>query len=247
MSAMLKTLFRTVILDEDAFQEWHERPNLFLRGIVLIAIITLVAGLVSFSVDLANRIKPVEMADIREQIEEVMGQQSRWNPFFRDMDPEARQIMDQVLDTVIPMVTELSQVETPLPKSISGLFQSVGSYLSRVLAALGGWLFYGALALVAANLLGGTAKLPNFLGMIALYAIPGLLSLLRPIPCVGGLLALVGTIWSIVVYVKAVSFSTKLDTGRSILAVFAPFIILLLLGILVAILGFILIAIAVPS
>jgi len=247
MSEMLKTLFRTAILDDDAFQEWHDRPNLFLRGIILVAIITLVAGLIAFSVDLVNRIRPVELADIQKQIDEAMGQQSRWNPFWREVDPEARQIIDGILDTVVPMVTELSQVEAPLPRGVSGLFQAIGAYLTRVLAALGGWLFYGALVLVAANLLGGTAKLPNFLGMISLYAIPGLLSLLQPIPCVGGLLALAGTIWSIVVYVKAVSFSAKLDTGRSILAVFAPFIILLLLGVLVAILGFILILIASPS
>ena len=73
--------------------------------------------------------------------------------------------------------------------------------------------------------------------MTSLYIIPGLLAVLRPVPCLGSLLALIGTIWSIVVYIKAVSIATDLDAGRSILAVLAPFIVLFLLGILLSVMG----------
>jgi hypothetical protein len=70
--------------------------------------------------------------------------------------------------------------------------------------------------------------------MVSLYVIPGLLGLLRPVPCLGALLAFVGLIWGIVVYVKAISVASDLDVGRSVLAFFAPLIILVLLGILLA-------------
>jgi hypothetical protein len=224
MSGLLKSLLRTVILDDAAYQEWREPPNLFLRGIVLIVVITLVATLVSFGVNLVNGVRPVNLVNMEQDIRNAFEQQFRFNPAYQD--PELRRVMEQVLSVVIPMSKDLAQVPSPLPRGITGFFQ-----------ALGGWLFYGALVLIAVNLLGGSAKLPNFLGMVSLYVIPSLLRLLQPVPCVGWLLALIGVIWSVVIYVKAVSVATDLDAGRAVLAVFAPAVAILLLGLLVAILA----------
>ena len=67
--------------------------------------------------------------------------------------------------------------------------------------------------------------------MVSLYVIPGLLGLLRPVPCLGAFLALLGLIWGIVVYVKAVSVASDLDLGRSVLAFFAPVIVLVVAGV----------------
>ncbi len=234
MSEMLGTLIRTVILDDAAYREWRERPNLFLRGILLILIVTLVAGIITFAVKLVNSVQPVNMADIEDAIYESFEQQRMWNPAWQD--PEAKQMMEEMMDSIIPMVTDITQIETRLPRGITGFFESVGSWLSRALTAIGGWLFYGALVLIAVNLLGGSAKLPDFLGMVSLYAIPGLLSFLQPVPCVGGILGLIGAIWGIVVYVKAVSVTTELDAGRSIVAVIAPAFIISLAAFLLALL-----------
>jgi hypothetical protein len=228
MKAMLGTLMRTAILDDAAYQEWRERPNLFLRGIILIAIVTLVAGLITFAVNLVTNVRPIDVVGIEEAIEQSMEMQYRFNPGFQD--PEIRAMIEGTMGVVTDMLADIFTIESPLPRPVSGFFQSFGSYLSRVLAALGGWMLYGALVLVVVNLLGGSAKLPDFLGMVSLYSIPGLLGLLGPIPCLGALLVLAGTIWSIVVYVKAVSAASDLDTGKSVLAVFAPFIVLFLLA-----------------
>lgn len=235
MSSLLKTLFQTAILDDAAYREWKERPNLFLRGIVLIVIVSLLAGLVTFAVDLVNRVKPVDVADIEKSIRDSFEQQFRWNPAYQD--PEVQKMMEEMLDVLIPMGSDLARISSPFPRGVSGFFTALGGWLSRALGALGGWLLYGAMVLVVANLLGGSAKLPHFLGMVSLYVVPGLLSFLRPVPCVGGLLTLIGAIWSIIVYVKAVSVATDLDAGRAVLAVFAPFVALLLLGLLLAILA----------
>ena len=35
MGSLLNTLWKTVILDDAAYQEWRERPNVFLRGITM--------------------------------------------------------------------------------------------------------------------------------------------------------------------------------------------------------------------
>jgi hypothetical protein len=234
MTQLLGILARTVILDDAAYQEWRERPNLFLRGIVLLLIITLIAGIVTFAVTLIDQTRAPDAAKIRESIQQGLDMQEMWNPAWDE--PEVREAVDGMVNVIVPMVLEISQVEAPLPRGITGLFQALGGWLSRAMAAIGGWLAYGALVLIFVNLLGGSAKLPDFLGMVALYSIPGLLAVLQPVPCLGTILALLGTIWAIVVYMKAVSVGADLDTGRAIVAVVAPIVVvslvIFLLGIL---------------
>lgn len=231
MSGMFNTLLRTLILDDGAFQEWRERPNLFLRGIILILVVTLVAGFIVFAVDMVNSVRPVRAAEIEKQIRQGFEMQEQFNPGWRSMPPEVRTMMDDMIRIVTSMVTEIISVDTFLPRGVGGFLGALGRYMSAALASLGGWIFYGALVLIVVNWLGGSAKLPDFLGMVSLYVIPGLLGLLRPIPCLGPILALLGLIWGIVVYIKAIAVASDLDLGRSVLAFFAPVIILLLLGI----------------
>ena len=230
MGSLLNTLWRSVILDDGALQDWSERPNVFLRGIVLIILVTLVAEIIVFGVNLVNQVQPVDLTVIPEEMNRWYEDQSEWMP---DMDPEFRKFWEGTMDVMFPMFRELSEIDTPLPQGITGFFNAVGSWLARSVAAIGGWLFYGALVLIAVRLLGGRAKLPVFLGTAAVYIVPGLLAIFQPIPCIGILLALVGTVWSIVVYMKATSVVTGLDTGRSIVAVVAPFLAIAALSVLV--------------
>ena len=111
---------------------------------------------------------------------EAFEQQFRWNPGWQD--PEVREMMEDMVDVLVPMIVDLSNIRSPLPRGVSGFLEAVGVWLSSPLGALAGWLFYGDLVLIAVNLLGGSAKLPEFLGMVSLYVIPGLLCLFGPIP-----------------------------------------------------------------
>jgi hypothetical protein len=103
MSAMFNTLLRTLILDDGAFQEWRERPNLFLRGITLILVITLVAGFIVFAVDMVNSVRPIRMAEIEKQIRQGFEMQERFNPGLRDMPPPVRAMMDEMMDVITSM------------------------------------------------------------------------------------------------------------------------------------------------
>ena len=230
MGSLLNTLWRSVILDDAAFQDWSERPNVFLRGIVLIILVTLVAEIIVFGVNLVNQVQPVDLTIIPEEMNRWYETQSQWTP---EMGPEFRKFWEGMMDVMFPMMRDLSEIKAPLPQGIIGFLDAVGGWLARSVAAIGGWLFYGALVLIAVRLLGGKAKLPVFLGTIAVYIVPGLLAILQPIPCLGFVLALVGTVWSIVVYMKATSVVTGLDAGRSIVAVVAPVLVITALSILV--------------
>ena len=241
MADLLGTVLRTAILDDSAFQAWQERPNVFLRGIVLLIIVSLVAGLAVFAVNLVAGVTPVDVVGIEEGIQQSFDWQYRFNPGFQD--PEVQEMMERTFDVIVPMVSELSDIDAPLPKGIAGFFKAFGGWLSRALTAIGGWMLYGSLVLIFVNLLGGSAKLGEFLGTVAVYVVPGLLGLLSPLPCVGPLLVFIAMVWSIVVYIKATSVVGKLDAGRAILAVVAPFFCAFFLGIILMALLFLWLAI----
>jgi hypothetical protein len=219
-------------LDDAAHREWRERPNLFLRGIVLIVAVSLLAGLVAFVIDVVNQVTPFDAVEMERGMDQWLDFQSQFLPYMDD--PEAQEAIEAVYDVILPMVRDLAGIDTPMGPGLAGFFRALGGWLSRTLASLGRWLSYSALVLICVKLLGGSAKLPHFLGMVSLYAIPGLLRVLGAIPCVGWLLVLIGAAWSIVVYIKATSVVADLDTGRATVAVFAPAIVLLLVGFVLA-------------
>jgi hypothetical protein len=262
MGTMINTLFRTILLDDGAYQEWRERPNLFARGIVLILVISLLVTLVTFVTNVADLVRPAAsvVTDIEEGFDEasrVMEEIFLNMPGFATMDPEARQGIEMALDAYresMPlyknMVADIVQIKAPLPRGIGGFLQALGMWLTGALSSIAGWMVYGAMVLVAVNLLGGSAKLPDFLGMVSLYAVPtllgvlgALLALFGGIPVLGWLLGavafllgLAATIWAVVVYIKAVAVATGLDAGRAILAAVAPPVVLFVLGLVLAVL-----------
>jgi hypothetical protein len=262
MGTLINTLFRTVLLDDGAFEEWRERPNLFARGIVLILVISLLVAVVTFVTNVYNMVKPAEMvvAEIDEGFNvaaEVMENIFLGMPGFGAMDPEAQEGMRMALQAYresMPlyknMVADIVQIQAPLPRGISGFLQALGLWLTGALSSIAGWMVYGAMVLVVVNLLGGSAKLPDFLGMVSLYAVPTLLGLLAAllrlfgsVPILGWLLGalafllgLAAIIWAVVVYIKAVAVASGLDTGRAILAVIAPPAVLFVLGLVLAVL-----------
>jgi hypothetical protein len=102
---------------------------------------------------------------------------------------------------------------------------------------MGAWLAYAIWVLLFAKLMGGNGGVDRFLGLTALFAVPNLLGIFSPIPCVGPFIAFIGWLWGVAVYVKAVQVSQRLDTGKAILAAILPALIVAVLVMIVALIG----------
>ena len=138
MGSLLNILWKSVLLDDAAIREWHERPNVFLRGLVLIVLISLIAEIAVFGVNLVTQIQPVDLTSIPEDMSEWYELQDRWMP---EMGPEFRKAWEGMMDVMVPMFRDLSEIEAPLPRGIVGFLDAVGSWLARAVSAIGGWLF----------------------------------------------------------------------------------------------------------
>jgi hypothetical protein len=87
-----------------------------------------------------------------------------------------------------------------------------------ILAALVGWLIWAAVTyLIGDKLLGGTATWGELLRTIGFAQTPGLLMVFAFVPLVGGLVALVVSIWVLIAGVIAVRQALDFSTGKAIL------------------------------
>lgn len=108
--------------------------------------------------------------------------------------------------------------------------------MTGVLGHLGGWLAYAVWVLLFAKLMGGNGGVDRFLGLTASFAVPNLLGIFSFIPCLGPFLALIGWLWGVAVYIKAVQVSQRLDTGRAVAAIL-PALILAVMAMMVVFIG----------
>ena len=150
--------------------------------------------------------------------------------FMPPGDQFSQMFMDQFLENFesgLKIGVAVDSIKSPLPRGIAGFFESMGSWVTRAFAHLGAWLFYGLWVLLFAKLMGGYGGVDRFLGVTALYAIPNVLAIFGPIRCIGGLIGLVGWIWGVLIYVKAVQVTQRLTAGKAILAAILPALIVL--------------------
>jgi hypothetical protein len=147
-----------------------------------------------------------------------------------DVEDEFLDIFKQNFIVGSNMGAEIDALPTPLPRPISAFFRALGAWITAALRTISPWLWYGALVLLFAKLAGGRAVLNPFYGLTALFAVPGLLRIFSFIPILGPVLGLVGLIWGIAVYIRAVQISQEFSGGKTVLITFLPVLILLLLA-----------------
>lgn len=155
------------------------------------------------------------------------------------MPPESQEVFDLIkssIETWRPYILRLVDVPAPLPSFLSSLLTWIGGWLSSPFALMASWLAISIWIMLFARLLGGRASLVSYLAASSLSVIPHLLNILSFVPCLGGLLALTAGIWGLVIQYKAVQVSHGLSQGRSILAVLLPYILLIVIVSLLAIL-----------
>ncbi len=192
-------------------------------------------------VNFVNTARPVSMEDADQFREEFQRNMEMWQQFMPQQDEFSQQFMQEFFDNFesgFRIGAAIDSLDTPLPRGLARLFAALGTWVTGALTHLGGWLAYAVWVLLFAKLLGGNGGVDRFLGLTALFAIPNLLSIFSPIPCVGPFIAFIGWLWGIAVYVKAVQVSQRLDTGKAILATILPALIVTVIVMIVAFIGF---------
>ena len=240
MNQLLTMLRGVVLLDTGTYERLRDRKDAMRRGVLILLVCFLIAGSSVFLVGFFNNIKPfrVEQADaVRQQIEQTFQQ---LQPFMQQGDQFAQVFTDEFMqnfETGLRMGAAIDSIKTPLPRGIAALFESTGAWVTRAFAHLAAWLAYGIWVLLFAKLLGGNGGVDRFFGVTALYAIPNILGIFGPIPCIGGLIGLVGWIWGVLIYVKGVQVTQRLSAGKAILAALLPVVIVLVVVAFFSLLG----------
>lgn len=240
MSALLITLRDIALLRTPAYEQFRDRKDAMKRGVLILLACFLLAGSVSSAVTFVQGVRVVDVEEADRLSQEFQRSMELWQQTTPQQDESSQLFMEQFSDYFLRGMRiglAIDSLETPLPRGLARWFQALGGWVTGALAQLGAFLGYAIWVLLVARLMGGNGGVDRFLGLTALFAIPNLLSIFMPIPCVGPFLAFVGWLWGVVVYVKAVQVSQRLDLGRALLAAILPALILAVIVMIVVFMG----------
>jgi hypothetical protein len=118
----------------------------------------------------------------------------------------------------------------------------VGGLIGGVIAELLGWLVWSyVMYLVGTRVFGGTATYGELLRTLGFANAPGVLLILRFIPLLGGLIALIVAIWRIVAGFIAVREALDLDNGNTVativVGIIGYLVVLAIVGLVLAAVG----------
>lgn len=241
MATWMRTLWNGLLFRDEAFTGLRDRRDAFLQGFLIIVIIAWVIGVPALIGDLAKGLRPnaieAELDQAMSEIDLVIQQMQPFIGDTREMDAVMAQIKENMRFgfNIAQQVEDLPRI---LPKPINTFFEQVGEWISQpftvggfplAAVALGTWLGYGIWVMLFAKLLGGRGTLAGFFGVTALYAVPHLLSFFAFIPILGGILGLIAYFWGLAIYVKGTASSHQMSLERSLLAVFLPLLLIVLL------------------
>ena len=222
------------------------------RGLVLLAVVALLAGLFPVLGSLVGSFQSpqAEIARAQAEFERQFNQQLQLNPSLQD--PEFQQMFQGIMREGFGIARDIVQLKPNisfLPGWLDRVVQALGQWLSKPFVWLGAWAWYALWVALFAKLLGGRATLVGTLGASVLFVVPhvlrlltGLLDLMGRIPTaglcfgiLGGLVGLVAEVWGIAIYVKAVATANEFSIGKSALATILPALLGLLLIVMLAI------------
>jgi hypothetical protein len=138
--------------------------------------------------------------------------------------------------TVVVLVAVASAIGQGLKAGSTGL---VGGVVFGLVLALIGWAVWSyALYFVGTRFFGGTATYGELLRTIGFADSPGVLQILVFIPVLGGLIAFVAGVWTLVASFIGARQALDFDNSKTFLTMLVAFIALLIVwGICLAILG----------
>jgi hypothetical protein len=255
MAEWVQTVRGALLFNSALFEDFSGRRDAFLRGVLIVVVVALIATLPSFVINLANRLQSspasaLEIADANQQADRIFQQIT---PLLSGLSAAERgQVLAQIRQNFLiasAIGQRVAALPTPLlPQTVGKGLEALGNWLSvpfsgsfipLAAATLGAWLGYGIWVILAARLLGGRGNLVGFFGATSLYAVPHLLNVFGPVPILGPLMWLVAFAWGLGIYIKATAASQQFSIERALLAVVLPALVAMALAI---VLGFGLIA-----
>ena len=246
-STWLRTAGDAVTLKPEPFQRFGWQSSIRL-AVGLVVVVGLIIGLVNALIGVPALVRGdvFDPEAFLTELEQGFGM----SQMFGGQQPETEAILDQIkqgFEAFAPYIQRIEAIETPLPPFFGRLFAWLGAWLSTPFGLLAKWLSISIWIMLFARLLGGKGGLVSYLSASSLSVLPHLLSAFGFIPCLGGALALVGSIWGLIIQMKAVQTTHGLSQGRSVAAVLLPYLLLILLILLLSILFSILIAVSANS
>jgi hypothetical protein len=237
MRELLQLAWDVLLFRHEAYAQHVSRKDVLKRGLVLLVLVTLLAGVISSLISLVGDLRPMRA---RQEVEQALQQFASYMDTMQSvfgMPPELGEQMLSNMQAGMEIGLGIEALPTRLPKPVGGLLQNLGAFLSLPFTRVAGWMGYGIWVLLIAKLLGGRATVAQMFGATALFAVPHVLDILGFIPCLGDLLGLVATVWGIAIYVKALAVANDLSIGRAVIATVVPALVNVVLG-LVSALGF---------
>jgi hypothetical protein len=145
--------------------------------------------------------------------------------------------------TVVVVTGIASAIGAGLGEAVAGRPAGIlGGLIGGLLIEILGWLVWSyVMYFVGTRLFHGTATYGELLRTLGFAYSPGVLLILRFIPLIGGLVALVVSIWRIVTGFIAVREALDLDTGNTVatmvIGIIAYVVVLAIVGTVLAVVG----------
>ena len=250
MMSELVSLARGVLTFDDATFTAHlASRDALKRGLLLMVIVALLAGLFPFFSAVASSFRRVDMNALESTVEKQIEQSLQFSPAWQN--PEFQRTFREYFQMGFAIARDITQLKPNvsfLPPWLDRLLRAFGEWLSLPFAWLGAWAWYALWVTLFAKLLGGRATLERMLAATSLFVVPhlldlvgGLLSLFNNIAVAGACFGLLNTVigfvawaWGIAVYVKATAAANEFSLSKAALATILPVLLVVLLAMLLA-------------
>ena len=239
----LKRYGQILTLHSEAYESLKNTPTAFWFGLRLFVIVFLIASLGQLSA-LANVNQQSPLVASLQQIDSRLQDiASRLPGFLAAPFQQASQVVES-------FSARLQALAPPLGEPLSQIIRIVGGWLGSPLTPLASWLAAALLLFVFAVWLGGKGALRAHLGLLLLASAPLVLTVLSSFQLSGTLallarlLGFIALVWALVISIKALSVAHGFGSGRAVgvmvasflvVAVLIPFVFILLLGVVLAI------------
>ncbi|MBU0492178.1 MAG: YIP1 family protein [Chloroflexi bacterium] len=200
---VLTMCVNALFLRPDAYARMRETKKALLTGLILIIVLALLISVLALVGDVVEVATGPDLGAIKDVVWRGMVTSSWW----RQIPPEGRQQAQQMYDLGWQLFPQMFGAPQPVNKAVD--------LIARPLIWLADWLIYGLIAFALAKFVfKGEGKLPIFLGVLALAAMPQVFELLQILPAVeiDGLLI---TLWSLCCAYLAIKVSFDLPVTKA--------------------------------